>query len=478
MNKSFSTNKPHYYYKYFLTFISRISSKGKFQLVFFLAFVIFVGVFGFFAVKYSPVFFKPVVKQGIVGTYTESDLPEMVTKLLSSGLVRVDQSGTPQPELAASWEATSEGKIYNVSLRKDITWVDGTPVTADSFSVPFKEGSDEREKNIEQKVIDGATIQFALPDGFSPFPTLLNRQIFKNGTWIGTGPYTISRVKKDGIFVKELVLDSKMEELPRVVVRFYPSEKTAKNALRLGEIQALMGVNEPGELSSDRIYKLKYHTNYQQLVTIFFNTADPVLSDENLRLALSYSAPTIEGEIEARTSISPESWAFNSEVKDYLGNEEAAKLAMKKVQNADKVKSETITLTATPYLMSVGEQVIAEWKKLGINAVLRVEAGVPQNFQALLITQNIPTDPDQYALWHSTQTQTNITKYANPRVDKDLEDGRQNLDLAVRKQKYQDFQKVLLDHAPAAFLYFPKYNILYMKKIEPQLQQVINLQFR
>ena len=470
--------KMHFYYKYLLTFISRMSSKGKFQLVFFLAFIIFVGVFGFFALKYSPVFFKPIVKQGIVGTYTESDLPEMVTKLLSSGLVRVDQSGVAQPDLAVSWEATNEGKVYHVKLQPNMNWVDGTPFTASSFSVPFRQGTGEEEENIEQKIIDESTIEFTLPDGYSPFPTLLNRQIFKRGTWIGTGPYTISRIKKDSIYVKELVLDSPQKELPRIVVRFYPSEKTAKNALRLGEIQALMGVNEPGDLVSDRIYKLKYHTNYQQLVTIFYNTADPVLSDDNLRLALSYSAPSIAGEIEAKTSISPLSWAFNSEVKDYLGNSEAAAAAFKKVQNPEKLKTETITLTATPFLKSVGDQVIAEWKKLGVNAVLRVEPGVPQNFQALLITQNIPIDPDQYALWHSTQSQTNITKYANPRVDKDLEDGRKNMDTAVRKQKYLDFQKVLLDHSPAAFLYFPKYNILYMKKIEPQLQQIINLQFR
>jgi len=94
----------------------------------------------------------------------------------------------------------------------------------------------------------------------------------------------------------------------------------------------------------------------------------------------------------------------------------------------------------------------------------------------LLIAQNIPADPDQYSLWHSTQTQTNISQISNPRIDKDLEDGRKATDSAVRKARYQDFQKVLLDHAPATFLYFPKYNVVMLKKAQPNLEKVLNLQ--
>ena len=465
--------KLRFYYKYILTFLARTSSKSKYQIALFFSLFIFLGLFVWFGVNFSPSFMKPVIKQGIIGTHTETDLPEMATKLLSSGLMTIDQSGQPQPDIAERWEATNEGKVYTVRLKPNQQWVDGTPIKATDFSVPFKEA------NVEQRVIDDQTIQYTIPDSFTPFPTLLNRQIFKSGSqYLGTGPYKITRMRKDGIFVKELTLDSTNEKLPRVILRFYPNEKTAKNALKLGEIQALMGVNEPGELSKDRIYKVKYHTNYKQLVTIFYNTADPILSDENLRVALSYAAPSIADEAEAKTSISPFSWAYNPQVRDYLQNPDQAQNVFKKVQNKDKLKENPIVLTSTPFLKPIGDQVIEEWKKLGVEAVLRIESGIPQNFQALLITQNIPADPDQYALWHSTQSQTNISKYASPRIDKDLEDGRKVADMEVRKARYQDFQRVLLEDAPATFLFFPKYNILYMKKVEPYLQELINLQFR
>ena len=106
----------------------------------------------------------------------------------------------------------------------------------------------------------------------------------------------------------------------------------------------------------------------------------------------------------------------------------------------------------------------------------RIESGIPQNFQVLLITHSIPIDPDQYFLWHSTQTRTNLTGYSFARVDKDLEDGRKIINEAERKEKYLDFQKELLEDAPATFLYFPKYNVLYLKKAEDMLNKILPLQ--
>jgi len=116
---------------------------------------------------------------------------------------------------------------------------------------------------------------------------------------------------------------------------------------------------------------------------------------------------------------------------------------------------------------------------LGVNAVLRVESGIPQKFQALLITQEIPADPDQYFLWHESQKETNLTKYQQKRIDKDLEDarGKDGLKEDFRKEKYFDFQKVLLEDAPATFIYFPKYNVFYLSKAENKLNQILPLQF-
>ena len=141
----------------------------------------------------------------------------------------------------------------------------------------------------------------------------------------------------------------------------------------------------------------------------------------------------------------------------------------------DKLAKELI-LTTIPNLEEVGNKIISSWKNLGLNTKIRIESGIPQNFQVLLITQSIPQDPDQYFLWHATQIKTNLTGYDSKRADKDLEDGRKMITEEDRKTKYFDFQKTLLEDAPAVFLYFPKYNIVYLKKSGKLLEKILSLE--
>lgn len=411
------------------------------------------------------------IKEGLVGTHEERDLPITILNLMSKPLIRVDKSGSPSAELAESWDVNPEATVYRVKIKPNLTWSDGKPVKASEIylSIP----------DVSINAIDEQTLEFKLAETFSPFPTLLTKPILRKANTdfgfelVGTGPYSVESEKKDGPFVKKLDLSTEDKSLPKITVTFFPNEKIAKSALKLGEVQSLLGVVEPEDLSFNNLLR-KDFTNYTQLVTIFLNTEDAILSDENFRIALGFGAPEMFGVETARTSVSPHSWAFNPNVKDYLNNNEKAKEYLKKVE---KGKDEVITLTATSSLKDVGEKVIESWNKLGLKSVLRVESGVPQNFQALLITQNIPADPDQYSLWHSTQkASTNISKISSARLDKDLEDGRRITDPEARKQKYQDFQKILLDQAPAIFLYFPKYEVIYMKKVERELDKVIPIQ--
>ncbi len=73
------------------------------------------------------------------------------------------------------------------------------------------------------------------------------------------------------------------------------------------------------------------------------------------------------------------------------------------------------------------------------------------DFETLLIGQEIPADPDQYYLWHSEQA-TNFTGYKNTRVDKLLEQGRQVAEREERRGIYQQFQQFFLEDSPAVFL--------------------------
>ncbi len=418
-------------------------------------------------------FFYPEksISLGFIGTYQEHDLPLEVLRLLSQSLVKADDNGRIKPYLVSGWETNNDATEFKFKLKEGLKWADGTDISASEleFSIPSTEVS----------YPDNKTIQFKLKESYSPLPSLLTNPIFKKGTLLGIGPYRITRIEKSRIFITKIILKSDDHNLPVIYIRFYPNEKVGVIGFSLGEVQAFLGLSNLKVFSSNPKVGTLQKTDFTKIVTILFQTQDPILKNRSLRQALAYGAPKVAGEEEANNPYPSNFWAYNSESKKYLSNPKEASEALDRAKSSlpdDKLHGELI-LTTTPNLEEVGEVIIKSWKALGFDVKLRIESGIPQNFQSLLITQSIPVDPDQYFLWHATQTKTNLTKYDSKRVDKDLEDGRKALTEEERKTNYFDFQKTLLEDAPATFLYFPKYNIVYLKKVEKLLDKVLTIQF-
>ncbi|MDO8498643.1 MAG: ABC transporter substrate-binding protein [bacterium] len=404
--------------------------------------------------------------EGIIGVYEVNTLPAMVTHLISEPLVSLDKSGKPQPKLASGWQVNNNATVYTFKLRSNLYWSDGQKLRPSDiqFNLP----------DVEVTYPDDQTLTFKLADSFIPFPTLLNAPIFRKNSLVGVGPYKVVNQEMNRSLVSKLVLaPQKGNGLPVVTVRFYPDEKIARTAFELGEVESLLGLSSFEGLQDYPQVALKEITNLNRLTAVFYNTKDAVLSDKNMRKALSFASPEPEAEEKAITSISTSSWAFNNTLREAGGDLTTAKSYLAKVQSG---KDKNLVLTTIPSLAGEGGKVVEGWKKLGLSVQLKVESGIPQNFQALLISQPIPSDPDQYALWHSTQEETNISKYSSPRVDKDLEDGRKTADAEKRKEKYLDFQKVLLDDSPATFLYFPPIQVLYRQRIKAALEMVLPFQ--
>lgn len=412
---------------------------------------------------------KNTLSEGFIGTYQQHDIPIEVTRLLSSGFLETGSNYRIVPNLASGWEVNHDATEFKFTLKEDVYWSDGSKIKSSDldFGIP----------NVEVSFPNDQTVQFKLKEPFSPLPSLLTKPLFKKNTLIGVGPYKIVKLEKSRIFITRLVLRANDKNLPEIIIRFYPNEKIALTGFSLGEVQSVWGVSS-SQLTSNQLITLQQRNDYSKVVAILYSTKDPLLSNRSFRQVLSYGAPKIEDVILAKGPFVPLSWAFNGETKDYLSNTEGAKAAMERARasgNPELFKKEMI-LTATPQHEELGKKIVTAWKELGINALLRVESGIPQNFQALLITQSIPVDPDQYFLWHSTQDKTNLTHYSSARADKNLEDARKTTDEEDRKSKYIDFQKVLMEDSPATFLFFPKYNIIHLKKVEEKVKKVAPLQ--
>lgn len=427
-------------------------------LILFASFFIVLGLW-----QFGPrLIHSQTISEGFVGLYNRGNLPVAVAILISEPLVEINQSGKPQPKLAESWQVNNDSTIYTFKIRDNIFWHDGTSVKSSDIKFNLAD--------VEISYPDDKTIQFKLADSFTPFPSLLTNPVFKGEGLIGVGKFKVAQEKLNhGLISKLVLVPTQDKNLPVLKVNFYQDETTAKTAFELGEVEGLLGYSNGEDLKTQPSVAFKEIRNLNKLVTIFYNTQDKTLSDKNLRKALNCAVPKIGDEEKLKSPILNFSWAYNDQLKGC--DTQNAKDYLKKVEG-----NKDIILTATGSLSSLGNKVVEAWKELGVPAVLREESGVPQNFQAVLLVQSIPNNPDQYVLWHSTQTRTNLSKLSSPRVDKDLEDARKTGNFEERKGKYLDFQKVLADEVPATFLYFPKYYVFYRKNAAANFNKILELQ--
>ena len=392
-----------------------------------------------------------VEKIGIVGKFTINELPLEIQKLISDGLTEVASDGSPQPALAAHWQTQNEGKEYFFTLKDNLFWQDGKAVVAGDINLKFSD--------VASTVIDQKTIKFQLKEPFSPFPAVAARPIFKKG-FIGTGPYQVKSIKRNGQIVEKLVLvPAKDKSQPGKVFHFYPTEKTARIGFKLGEVNLLQEIVRPEDLSNWKKVEVIPEIKKNRFVAVFFNTNDPKLGNKSNRQALAYALKK-DWEERALNSFNPNSWAYNDSVKHYdYDLENAKKLLATEEGNGEGEPLREIELATFSSLLPVAEQIKKDWEELGVATQIKVVNVPSDDYQALLATQEIPSDPDQYLFWHSTQV-TNIVHYKSPKLDKLLEDGRKELDQETRKAIYADFQRFLVEETPAVFLYYPTvYNL-------------------
>ncbi|MDQ6997914.1 MAG: peptide-binding protein [Mariprofundus sp.] len=113
-------------------------------------------------------------------------------------------------------------------------------------------------------------------------------------------------------------------------------------------------------------------------------------------------------------------------------------------------------------------------KKIGIDVHIRlvewsafIENFINnRNFDAVILGWSLSPDPDQYTIWHSSQTgprQFNFLSYNNARVDKALDSARRTFDRQERKRQYDIMQQEIYNDLPMVFLFAP-YSLPVMHK--------------
>jgi peptide/nickel transport system substrate-binding protein len=380
---------------------------------------------------------------GLAGHYTNNNLPEEINNLITYGLTSYTENNKIiASPIVESINMEDGNHRYIIKLKKNLYWHNGQKFTADDIKYEIPGAVIKAENNY--------TLMITTPNLYSPLLSTLTRPLYGNRL-SGLGPNKVIKIEYQDGYLKTLVVQN-LKNKKKTVYRFYTNDSELITAFKLGEITTMETTIISPEIEKQNRLKIdKTLATNKKYLAIFFNTEK--INDKTIRQALAYATPKTKDKHErALSPISPISWAYNPTIKEYIFNPSRAK------ELFDKTEMGTIKIAVTDrQLLDTAENIKKSWKDiLGINVETEVVNKIDsQTFDAFLAYGGMPIDPDQYLFWHSTQTNTNLTKFNNPRIDTLLEEGRQTFDLIERKNIYLDFQKYLLEECPVIFLSYP-----------------------
>lgn len=442
---------------------------------------------------------------------------EEVSSLIFSGLTKIVNQRQVTPDLAANWQISEDNRIYTFFLKDGIKWHDGEKITADDVLFTFRsiQNPDVGSpllyvwRDVKVEKINELAVKFTLPNPYAPFLTLTNVGILPshllekippqnlsvcefNFHPVGSGPYKFLKLEDLGGSQKlSLELNSYNSPhkpyIEKIVFRVYSSYEELLEAYAKKDI---MGIAEVASADYGTALKLKninlYETYLPQYVALFLNQKSSLLSEKDVRLALAKATDRKEiikkgldeRAMEVYFPILPGFPGYDPKLPKYpLGIEEANSILEKsgwlrekdgiRKKGESKLKLNLITGDAED-LKKTAEIIKSQWQKVGVFLEIKLADSLTlqkdyirtRSYDILLYGENLGSDPDIYNFWHSTQITDpglNLSQFSNEKVDKYLEQARNNLDINFRKEKYTNIQKIISDEIPAIFLYSPVY---------------------
>ena len=445
------TRNVRYYYWLFLEFIRKHN-----KLIFF-SFLISV-ITAVSIVTISPYISSTLIRDkkviGLVGSYDAQSfdkLPDDILAKISSSLTSVNEKGIVLPLLATTWEHSADEKTYVFKIRKNVLLNNGKLFTAHNVSFSFSD--------VKMEVLDDYTIRFQLTRPLAIFPLYLTKPIIVY-PYIGVaGLYSVEKVKVKNGVIQEVVLSPNRKDVSPITYIFFPTEGEMITAYKRAKINEMPITNRTmaNAFKSWNNSTVIKSVSYDKLLSLFYNAKNPLIKEKDFRnaveSAINYSAFAEIGEL-VNSSLPPSSWAYNAHLKKKETDVEFAKKTFKRMVTASDSAKFTF-LTYYEYL-DMADSISSDLRGAGLPVdVTFASYSTQPEFDFMLAYLTIPTDPDQYYYWHSTQSFANLIGYKNLKVDKLLEVGRSTYKISERKEAYIDMQKTVSDDPPALFLFYP-----------------------
>lgn len=451
--------------------------------------------------------------------FSEADAD--VASLVFSGLVKYDPATKVFQEDLATHTLSEDKLVYTFTLKNDVYWQDGTPVSGEDIYYTFAEVIQSDDFNnpilkssftgVKIELTNSRTVTFTLDSANSFFFSALTVGILPkhilaevpvadlaisdfNKQPIGTGPYMVSEpytTDENGISTVTLKLSPNYygEKASIETLRFvtYPTlndlvENRASWAGAARIRDSLLSEIDTSDLNT-------YSYSLPQYTALFFNTDSKNLLANKTRLGISKAidkteiinsigsfspidTPLLElnqsdwihtqNSLEAQGSLHDAGWDLG-EGSTFRTNEDGETLTLRLVR---RDFSDT-NLPQEEVAMQTAEIIKSQLAKLGVEVIIeKYNADEIQNiiakrdYDMLLYGQSLGYNLDTFSFWHSSQvseTGLNLSNYNNPKADFLIEQIRGTFDETEKQNYLNDLAEVIASDIPAVFLYTPSY---------------------
>lgn len=451
--------------------------------------------------------------------------------LLFEGLTRPGAGGLPEPSLAERWQASEDGTVYTFTLRANLRWHDGEPLTADDVAFtlrtlkrpdfPGPPALSAVWKDVLVDKLDDRRVQFTLGVPYGAFPTIAALPILPEhllrevplDAWgaqgfgrkpVGSGPYRLTALDAQrALLTANSDYHGQPPFIEQIELRFFGDTDGALQALDGGEIDALgyLATRQQGPQILPAGIR-RYEAPLDEYSVLTFNLRRPPLDRVELRRALAQGldrtallTAALDGQATLLdTPILPGWWAYDPQAAWYPADSAKAAETLGELgytpgpdgvrtRNGQQLTIELVTDTTADRTAAAAE-IARQWGTIGVGVeVVPLDGTVLEqrlrdhDFDlALHGWVGLGSDPDVFELWHSSQAAggANYAGLNDEQIDEALLKGRDQSELAARAQSYASFQQRWIDLVPSIMLYQPLYVYLVQERVGlPDARQAV-----
>ncbi|MBA2563952.1 MAG: hypothetical protein H0V09_00840 [Gemmatimonadetes bacterium] len=463
---------------------------------------------------------------------TDFDTMEIMRFLLFMTLVQYDEDMNLKPYLAESWEVAEDGLSMTFHIRKDVTWHDGTPTTAEDVKFTYEKAIEpelaypnvatfQYYRNAE--IVDPYTVRFNFTRPFAepvenlalvpiapkhlleatPGADMRNAPFNRNP--VGNGPFKFVRWKAN----EELVLEANdafspslggRPHIDRFVTLVVPEQTTEVSMLLTGQSDMMRAVppQDAERVESSDVARLIVYPT-RQYVYVAWNPKLPLFDSAAERTAMTLAVNRQQmidallygyGDIAVSHTFET-SWARDPSLQPLPYDPERAKALLAEQgwkdsdgdgvldQGGRRFEFELMTNEGNDLREDMLVMIKSDLAKVGVavKPVLREWTVMLEEFQRkdyeAFVAGWVPDfvyDPRD--LFHSEAIagKYNFVSFANARADSLIDLGLATVRREDAKPVWADFQRILAEEQPYTWLYLGRERVGLSRRVKGEMK--------